>query len=115
MGYNQNGWLKLEGKYTVASGYTWRRGELEKWPWSRWIWCKGILPKHSFICWLAMHGRLLTKERLHRIGICQDDNCQLCGDAPETVVHIYFECTFSKRCILDLLHWLGKGTSQRDY
>lgn len=114
-GHNQNGWLKPDGKYTIASRYTWRRGEIAEWLWYRWIWGKGILPKHSFICWLSLHERFLTKERLYRMGICQEQKCQLCGEVPETVKHIYFECPFSKKCILKLLQWLGKGTKQLDY
>lgn len=75
-GYNQNGWLKPDGKYTIASRYTWRRGEIAEWLWYRWIWGKGILPKHSFICWLSLHERFLRKEGLYRMGICQEDKCQ---------------------------------------
>nr|XP_009796111.1 PREDICTED: uncharacterized protein LOC104242726 [Nicotiana sylvestris] len=35
-----------------------------KWESSRWVWSKYNTLKHSFISWLAMHRRLLTRERL---------------------------------------------------
>ncbi|PHU01495.1 hypothetical protein BC332_31282 [Capsicum chinense] len=28
VGYVQNGWLRADGKYTIRSGYIWRRGEI---------------------------------------------------------------------------------------
>lgn len=31
-GYVQNGWLKREGKYSIETGYMWRRGHGKEWP-----------------------------------------------------------------------------------
>ena len=32
--------------------------------WWRLVWGTNHIPKHAFICWLAIKGRLLTKSRL---------------------------------------------------
>ncbi|XP_019252629.1 PREDICTED: uncharacterized protein LOC109231421 [Nicotiana attenuata] len=62
-GYVQQDWLAINGKYTIKSGYSWKQGRREKWESSRWVWSRNNIPKHSFICWLAMHRRFLTRER----------------------------------------------------
>ncbi|XP_019238531.1 PREDICTED: uncharacterized protein LOC109218607 [Nicotiana attenuata] len=109
MGYVDQGWLQKDGKYSIKSGYIWRLGRTEKWPWSRWIWNKRNIPKHSFICWLAGHGRLLTRMRMRKMGITQDTMCTICDRAPETVEHLFFECQFSKECMKIIVNWLSIG------
>ncbi|KAL4290433.1 hypothetical protein GQ457_14G025190 [Hibiscus cannabinus] len=52
------------------------------------------------------------------MGVCEDSNCILCGDAPETRNHLFVECSFSKqvweaiRCLCGLqrgmLVWEGE-------
>nr|XP_009781722.1 PREDICTED: uncharacterized protein LOC104230578 [Nicotiana sylvestris] len=91
-GYTQLGWLKADGKYTTKSGYPWKQGRRDSWSHGRWVWDRNNIPKHSFICWLAMHRRLLTRERLATLGICQKDHCVICGEEAETIDHLFFEC-----------------------
>lgn len=64
-------------------------------------------PKHSFICWLAMRRRLLTKDRTLRMGITQDSESMLCNGHTESIDHIFFDCTFSKMCLEEVFKWLG--------
>lgn len=73
------------------------------------------MPKHSFICWLTMQKKLLTKDRLGRRGmntdgLCRGMNtdglCVLCGDKQETIEHLFYECQFSNGCIGIILEWL---------
>ncbi|KAL0295349.1 UNVERIFIED_CONTAM: hypothetical protein Sradi_6840200 [Sesamum radiatum] len=71
------------------------------------------IPRHDFILWLALWGRLSTMDRI-RIS-CSDVECILCGGRfLETHAHLFFECSFSKRCI-DMLkarvrfQWLQSG------
>nr|XP_009601179.1 uncharacterized protein LOC104096501 [Nicotiana tomentosiformis] len=82
---------------------------MEKWPWSRWVWSKGNVPKHSFICWLAGHGQLLTRVRLQKMGVTQDTMCAICDNAPETIEHLFFECQFSRACVQAMVKWLNIG------
>ncbi|XP_019233568.1 PREDICTED: uncharacterized protein LOC109214136 [Nicotiana attenuata] len=65
------------------------------------------IPKHSFICWLVMQRKLLTKDRTMRMKITEDSDCMLCGRNTETIDHLYFECTFSKMCLKEVCKWLG--------
>ena len=57
------------------------------------------LPKHKFIMWLAMLGRLRTKDFLWRIGVIEDQDCLLCSREYEHVQHLFFDCSYSKACL----------------
>ncbi|XP_059310770.1 uncharacterized protein LOC132062155 [Lycium ferocissimum] len=102
-GYVGNGWLKTDEKYSIQSGYYWSKGDIEAWQGFRWIWSKANIPKHCFIGWLVAHNRLLTRQRLKRMGIISDESCVLCGGAVESIAHLYFDCQFSRACLDNIL------------
>ncbi|KAK4730887.1 hypothetical protein R3W88_023875 [Solanum pinnatisectum] len=104
--------MRPAGIYTIKSGYQWKQNEGQQMDWWRAVWNRTNVPKHSFIFWLAMRCRLLTRERLMQMGIGQDIPCPLCGSHPETNAHLFFECEFSKACLEDTLNWLK--TKQRN-
>lgn len=68
-----------------------------------------ISRRMAIICWLAMHKRPLTRDRLVRLGICQETSCAICGEATETTDHLYFECPFSKAFTQEALQWMNMG------
>ncbi|KAK6125389.1 hypothetical protein DH2020_040858 [Rehmannia glutinosa] len=49
-------------------------------------------------------GRLQTKDRLHYMDI--DQNCALCGTAPETLDHLFFQCNMTNQVWLQIKKWL---------
>ncbi|KAK4381370.1 hypothetical protein Sango_2974900 [Sesamum angolense] len=57
--------------------------------------CK--IPKYSFVLWLAILEKLSTMDKpwLSRLG----GVCVLCGRAVETHEHLFFRCSYSRRCI----------------
>ncbi|KAE8719471.1 hypothetical protein F3Y22_tig00109957pilonHSYRG00173 [Hibiscus syriacus] len=71
------------------------RGRNEKVTLHRLVWFSMNVPKHAFICWLAILVRLPTAHRLARMGMSVDDTCKLCG-IRESRDHIFLECVFSK-------------------
>ncbi|XP_015166803.1 uncharacterized protein [Solanum tuberosum] len=103
-GFRGNRWLRPIGIYTIKSGYQWKQNEGQQRDWWRAVWNRTNVPKHSFIFWLAIRCRLLTRERLVQMGIGQDITCPLCGSYPETNAHLFFECEFSKACLEDILN-----------
>ncbi|XP_019231719.1 PREDICTED: uncharacterized protein LOC109212521 [Nicotiana attenuata] len=105
-GYTQNHWLTTSGVYTLSGGYSWKKGAMEDWPWRGWVWNKMNMPKHSLICWLVAHSKLLMKDRLKHMGISKDSLCEICGAAEETVAHLFFECPLARRCMEDTMRWL---------
>jgi hypothetical protein len=56
------------------------------------IWrLKGPERVRAFV-WLVKHGRLLTNERKHRMGL-GSDRCDYCFDCTETILHVLRDCT----------------------
>lgn len=64
-------------------------------PWHKAVWFSQKIPKHSFIVWLLLKGRMLTRDRLRSWGLVVPVECLLCGHAAETTLHLYFDCPFS--------------------
>lgn len=62
-------------------------------PWFDLVWNSFSIPKCSFIAWLALKNRLLTKDRMISFGMNVDPACLLCS-SPETVHHLYLDCPY---------------------
>ncbi|KAL0439819.1 UNVERIFIED_CONTAM: hypothetical protein Slati_2464900 [Sesamum latifolium] len=75
------------------------------------------IPRHDFILWLAILERLSTMDKIwvHHPVV----SCVLCGGQQlETHLHLFFECSYTKRCLALLkqsvrFQWLNSGW-QRD-
>ncbi|XP_022848848.1 uncharacterized protein LOC111371175 [Olea europaea var. sylvestris] len=61
--------------------------------WGAEIWKPCITPKHSFLLWLGVQSKLLTKDKLHFLDI--DMNCVFCAHSEETCEHLFFKCSFT--------------------
>lgn len=97
-----NKWaLSSKGEYTVAEGYSWLLPDAIKVPWRYWVWNRLSIPKHAFISWLVMWGRLKTKQKLFQIGVSTDDACAICGMQTETISHLFLNANMP-RCVLGL-------------
>ncbi|XP_074305282.1 uncharacterized protein LOC141640376 [Silene latifolia] len=92
--------------YTIKLGYGWLVDEGMDVSWHAWTSNRLIVPKHGFIIWLLAHRRLLTQDRLVRMGIIHLNCCYLCGDDKESLEHLFFQCSFSRRCLAFLSDWL---------
>ncbi|KAJ9536620.1 hypothetical protein OSB04_un000169 [Centaurea solstitialis] len=65
-------------------------------PWTKSVWFKGCIPKHSFCLWVACHDRLPTQDRI----ACwkhdpPDMVCAFCKLIPDSHSHLFFECMFT--------------------
>lgn len=65
-------------------------------PWSKVVWFKLTVPRFSFITWLAMKGRLPTKDRLRGWVLTIPAVCVLCSNGIETHDHLFFASSYSK-------------------
>ncbi|XP_074304161.1 uncharacterized protein LOC141638873 [Silene latifolia] len=90
----------------MLDGYSWLLGHHLKVPWSSFVWNRVAIPKVTFINWLYINHRLLTKDRMGRFGIVSDGLCFLCGSADETMDHLFFYCWFSRCCLRLVQLWL---------
>ena len=55
--------------------------------------------------WRLLSKSLATGSNLKRIHITQDDLCKRCCSAPETEIHLFFECPYAQRI------WRASGIS----
>ncbi|XP_074278429.1 uncharacterized protein LOC141602019 [Silene latifolia] len=91
----------------MASGYDWLQGAQVRVNLFHLIWNRVNLPKHSFIGWLMIQGRLYTKDMMLRFGVVSDGLCELCRTQLEDHQHLFFLCDFSIRCWTLLRDWIG--------
>ncbi|XP_074300723.1 uncharacterized protein LOC141632032 [Silene latifolia] len=106
-GFATETWAVLPGSYLVSNGYKWLMGQQHHVTWYPLIWNKTMLPRHAFIGWLIVQGRLMTRDRLFKFGITTDMVCAICSSHNETHQHLFSDCTYSTLC-WDLLNgWLG--------
>lgn len=62
-------------------------------PWFDIVWNTFSIPKCSFITWLALKDRLLTKDRMILFNMNASTNCLFCKDS-ETIQHLLSDCPF---------------------
>ena len=97
-GYNRDRWTFDSKGNSATSGYKWIRKTRENVPWASWVWNRTNIPKHSFLCWIIMWGRLNTRDRLSKMGIQCDTICPICESQDESIEHLFRECIYIKRC-----------------
>ncbi|XP_074315294.1 uncharacterized protein LOC141651482 [Silene latifolia] len=105
--YTDSKWLNADVPYTVQSGYHWLRLKAPKVEWRHICWNQLNVPKYSFIFWSFMHSRLLTKDRLVRMGITTDPMCDICRLHPEDHHHLFYACEYALACSRILQEALG--------
>ncbi|KAJ9536013.1 hypothetical protein OSB04_un000819 [Centaurea solstitialis] len=87
----------VSGTFTVKNTYLTLDGHHPIVPWHDSVWFKGHIPKHSFCLWLACLRRLPTQDRIYNWKQNPPDmRCSLCGTCPDSHVHLFFLCPFSR-------------------
>ncbi|XP_010684002.2 uncharacterized protein LOC104898604 [Beta vulgaris subsp. vulgaris] len=94
-------------KYQIKNVYTLMMGESPRCFWDKWVWCRQAVPKFNFVCWLAIQNRLYTRDRLVKWGAVDDDKYPICQNVEESHHHLWFQCTFSKRVLQEILGWFN--------
>ena len=93
------------GKFNVKACYEFFRPKGPKVSWAKVVWHCTIMPRQSFILWLSMKERLLTREKM--IDQIEDTSCVLCGDPIESVSHLFFHCRTANQIWTEIKQWLG--------
>ncbi|XP_074293386.1 uncharacterized protein LOC141620407 [Silene latifolia] len=105
-------WQYISNPYTIAKGYRWlTQNDDVKVNWYGMAWNRFNTPKHCFIIWLMHKERLLTSDRMMKMGICQQSLCYLCGVKDESLWHLTSECSYTKVCCQLLQDWIGVKVS----
>ncbi|XP_019244491.1 PREDICTED: uncharacterized protein LOC109224365 [Nicotiana attenuata] len=98
----------VQGKYTISTAYRSFIPQYPKVNWKTLYLTQGMIPRHQFILWMALHRRLATVDRLIKWGIPVPAECALCmTDEEETHDHLFFECSYSKFIWKQILRLFG--------
>ncbi|KAL0386040.1 UNVERIFIED_CONTAM: hypothetical protein Sradi_2998300 [Sesamum radiatum] len=102
-------WRGRGGTFSSAAAYDIFHPSGPKVGWSSLLLGGFMIPRHRFILWLAILGKLSTMNKpwLHHLGT----NCVLCQTATlETHEHLFFLCPFATTCLREVqrlvrFHW----------
>ena len=92
MWYSNNG---KSDKYSTKKVWEDLRQGGSQVDWYDIVWFSNCTPKHSFIMWMAIQGRLSTQERLHQWYPEKIMACPLCEKCLDSLNHLFFECHYS--------------------
>ncbi|KAJ6353056.1 hypothetical protein OIU76_002137 [Salix suchowensis] len=84
------------GKFSIATAWELIRHHSPAQDTHLLIWQKEHIPRHAFILWLAVQGRLRTRDRISTITAIPSLLCALCNQEPETHDHLFFRCHHSR-------------------
>ncbi|XP_070025322.1 uncharacterized protein LOC142181854 [Nicotiana tabacum] len=91
--------------FTIQKMYKKFQGEYPKCSWRRLICNNYGAPRWSFILYLNLHGRLLTRDRVAKWSLVDDLSCPLCTSEPENAEHLLFKCGMASQIWDSLLEW----------
>ncbi|GKC32324.1 RNA-directed DNA polymerase, eukaryota, reverse transcriptase zinc-binding domain protein [Tanacetum coccineum] len=93
-------WFNKKGKekiFCVSEVWKGMKNDSPKVIWCNHVWFSQCVPRHSFILWMAIKGRLKTQDRLSRWLTIQDMKCPLCRQCKDYHNHLFFSCNYSRR------------------
>jgi hypothetical protein len=62
--------------------------------WYKLVWFSQCIPRHSFMLWLAINGKLRTQDRLGFGSPIGKLSCAFCQDVQDSHSHLFFECNY---------------------
>lgn len=83
--------------------------------WIGMVCSKSNVSWHYCILWLALHNKLLTKDKLYARRITDSDVLVLCNQAREDVSHLFFNCGFSNDVWVRALKFVNIQRSPYDW
>lgn len=89
----------------VAPGIT-QRTHTTHWLWHPLVWNVLNCPRDALHSWLCACGRLPTKDKLISRGVNVSSVCPLCSFVDESEAHLYFECSWSKNVLAEVMTFL---------
>ena len=96
-------WDRREGGFT-SNAYASLRPQGSAVPWEKIVWEQWSLPRNNFILWLAMLGKLRTRDRLRFIHT--DTFCIFCRQEEESHEHLFFGCRWTSSLWNNTKDWL---------
>ena len=88
--------LILPHRFSVKVAWEHLRRHRQMVEWHDIVWFKNVVPRHSFLLWMAVQQKLTTQDRLYQFGIHGPNRCSLCLRNNEDHNHLFFECAYTK-------------------
>lgn len=91
-------WIDKDGKKTVFSTrQVWKDLKVigQKVNWYDMVWFNQCIPKHAFVLWMAVQGKLMTRDRILKWKPNDRLECALCGNCSDSHDHLFFQCMYS--------------------
>ncbi|KAK1429871.1 hypothetical protein QVD17_12158 [Tagetes erecta] len=96
-------WWRVENRClpfsasTVWDAVRYRRMEVN---WVNIVWFSQCIPRHAFVVWLVMRGKLLTQDKIVKWDLARRGNmnmmcCLLCYSNIDSHSHLFFECKYA--------------------
>ncbi|GJT94434.1 RNA-directed DNA polymerase, eukaryota, reverse transcriptase zinc-binding domain protein [Tanacetum coccineum] len=83
------------GKFSIRKVWDIFKENKHEISWHKAVWFSQCNPRHAFILWLAMHGRLATQDRIMAWNKQKDLLCPLCNKVNDSHEHLFFRCQYS--------------------
>ena len=83
-------------EYKVKEGYDWLCKSNANHAWTKIIWSRLSIPRHSIIAWMLMHQKLPVLGRLGKYNALPSMECRMCNQNLETQDHLFFACEFAQ-------------------
>ncbi|XP_022015024.1 uncharacterized protein LOC110914542 [Helianthus annuus] len=85
--------------------------------WCTVVWFNQCIPRHAFLMWLIMRGKLLTQDKILKWDISRRKTmnmmcCLLCYANHDSHSHLFFECEFSTKVWYIVRQKVGMNTVQ---
>jgi exonuclease III len=96
-------WSNSTGPFT-AHAYEFLRFRSSPVRWRKVVWESWSMPRYNFILWLAVLGRLRTRDRLHFLQT--DSSCVFCQVDEESHNHLFFGCNWTSTLWRLIKNWL---------
>ncbi|XP_071714436.1 uncharacterized protein [Rutidosis leptorrhynchoides] len=64
--------------------------------WAKLVWFSQCIPRHSFITWVALHGKLRTQDKYMRVESNNDLRCPFCKLCKDSHSHLFFDCDYPR-------------------
>lgn len=108
--------MVIHQSFSIGKAYYILLPIFSKVPWSGILSSPHMVPKHKFILWLTLHGKLSTMDRLAAWGKNVNSDCSLCKEPIiQSLEHLFFACNFSTDIWNRMLTWAGENFSCTDW
>ncbi|GJR45831.1 reverse transcriptase domain, reverse transcriptase zinc-binding domain protein [Tanacetum coccineum] len=104
--------LGLVKPFSVSMVWSCIRPRGDKVSWFDVVWFSYCIPRHAVNLWLIMKQRLKTQDKLSSWDVSGSlmTSCPLCDLQPDSLEHLFFECTFSMQIWSHMSRYAGMNS-----